>query len=234
MRRLFTFAAAFALAGTLAAPSTTYAQQSVNFLLGGFVPKGEDGRDRNDVLRRNLNAGADSLVFDINDFAGGFAGVEWLFPLGEVFEGGLGIGLYSRSVPSVYRDFVNSNGDEIEQDLQLRVVPFTATVRWLPLGRHDAFTPYLGAGVNVLRFRYRETGQFVDVNDDIFEDTFTSTGAASGPVILGGARFPVGSVDLGGEVRWQGGTGDLDNDDFLGTEIDLGGFSYLFTINVKF
>lgn len=234
MRRLFSFAAAIALVGTLAAPSTTYAQQSVNFLLGGFVPRGEQGRDRNDVLRRNLNAGVDSLVYDISDFNGGFAGAEWLFPLGDVFEGGLGIGLYSRTVPSVYRNLVNDNGSEIEQDLKLRAVPFTATVRWLPLGRHDAFVPYLGAGVNVIRFRYQETGQFVDVNNDIFEDTFTSTGAATGPVILGGARFPVGQVDLGGEVRYQGGVGDLKNDDFLGTEIDLGGFSYLFTINVKF
>lgn len=236
MRRLLSLAGVIALAGVLAAPTTSYAQQSVNFLVGGFVPHGERGRDRNDVLRRNLNAGDDSLAFNLNDFNGGTVGVEWLFPLGDVFEGGLGIGLYSRTVPSIYAYLQNQNGSEIEQDLSLRMVPFTATVRWLPLGRHDAFTPYLGAGVHVTRFRYRESGQFVDVRNDIFEDTFTATGAATGPVILGGARFPVGSkADLGGEVRYQGGTGDVSKEDnFIGTKIDLRGFSYLFTINVKF
>lgn len=236
MRRLLTLAGVIALTGVLAAPTTSYAQQSVNFLVGGFVPRGERGRDRNDVLRRNLNAGDDSLAFDLNDFNGGTVGVEWLFPLGDVFEGGLGIGLYSRTVPSIYAYLENRNGSEIEQDLSLRMVPFTATVRWLPLGRHDAFTPYLGAGVHVTRFRYRESGQFVDVNNDIFEDTFTATGAATGPVILGGARFPVGSkADLGGEVRYQAGIGDVSKEDnFIGTKIDLRGYSYLFTINVKF
>jgi outer membrane protein W len=236
MRRLLSIAGGLALTGVLAAPTTSYAQQSVNFLIGGFVPRNEAARDRNDVLRRNLNAGDDSLLFNISDFNHATVGFEWLFPLGEVFEGGLGVGLYSRTVPSVYAFLENSNGSEIEQDLSLRMVPFTATVRWLPIGRRDAFTPYIGGGVHITRFRYRESGQFVDVNDDIFEDTFTATGAATGPVILGGARFPVGSAaELGGEVRYQRGIGDVSaEDDFLGTEIDLGGFSYLFTINVKF
>ncbi|MGE3511308.1 MAG: hypothetical protein AB7N65_20755, partial [Vicinamibacterales bacterium] len=128
-----------------------------------------------------------------------------------------------------------ANGSEIEQDVKLRVVPFTATVRFLPIGRHDAFTPYIGAGVGVLRFRYQETGQFIDVNNDIFEDTFTATGAAAGPLIVGGARFPVGGLDVGGELRYQRAVGDVsDEDNFLGTEIDLGGISYLLTFTVKF
>jgi hypothetical protein len=58
-----------------------------------------------------------------------------------------------------------------------------------------------------------------------------------GPVVLGGVRFPVGSrgSGFGGEIRWQGGKGDLPAAlNFAGPKIDLGGFNYLFTINVGF
>jgi hypothetical protein len=235
MRRLLSIAGLFTLAGLLATPATSFAQSSVNFLIGGFVPQDEIDRDRNDVLRRNLNAGIDSLLFDVSDFNGATVGLEWLFPLSDVFEGGLGIGLYSQTVPSIYAHLENRNGSEIEQDLSLRMVPFTATIRWLPLGRRDAFTPYLGAGVHATRFRYRESGQFVDIRNDIFEDTFTATGAAVGPLIVGGLRIPAGSsAELGGEVRYQRGTGDVSKEgNFLGTEVDLSGFSYLFTVNFK-
>jgi hypothetical protein len=232
MRRLFPFAGALALAATLAAPSTSSAQQAFNFYVGGFVPRGEDTRDPDDVLVNNLSF----LSFNLKDFNGPTIGGEWLVGLGDRLDAGLGVGLTSRTVPSVYADFVNSNGSEIEQDLKLRTVPFTATLRFLPLGRRDAFVPYIGAGVGVVAWRYSETGDFVDFSDgSIFHDTFTGTGAATGPVILGGARFPVGSVDIGGEVRYQNAKGDLPaSQDFAGTKIDLGGFNYLLTFTVKF
>jgi hypothetical protein len=232
MRRLFPFAGALALAATLAAPSTSYAQQAFNFYVGGFVPRGEDTRDPDDVLVNNLSF----LSFNLKDFNGPTIGGEWLVGLGERLDAGLGVGLTSRTVPSVYADFVNSNGSEIEQDLKLRTVPFTATLRFLPLGRRDAFVPYIGAGVGIVAWRYSETGDFVDFSDgSIFRDTFTGTGGAVGPVILGGARFPVGSVDIGGEVRYQNAKGDLPvSEDFAGSKIDLGGFNYLLTFTVKF
>ena len=50
-------------------------------------------------------------------------------------------------------------------------------------------------GLNSLDFATRETGDFVDFNDNrnIFPGTFSGSGAATGPVILFlGARFPVG------------------------------------------
>jgi hypothetical protein len=231
MRRLLTFAG-IVLAGTLALPTTGYAQQSVNLYLGGFVPRSFEARDNNDVLLNN-----DFLSFDMKDFNGVTVGGEWLIGLGENFDAGLGVGFYSKTVPTIYSDYLNFNGDEIEQDLKLRVVPFTATIRYLPLGRSDAFEPYIGAGVGVLRFRYEETGDFVDFNDNraIFRDTFRGTGAATGPVILGGARFPVGSVSIGGEIRYQYAKGDLPNDQgFSGDKIDLGGFSYLATVKLRF
>ena len=231
MRRLSIVLGLVALVSAVA-PATSSAQQSVNFYLGGFVPRGEDARDRNDVLRNNL----DFLSFNIKDFNGATAGGEYLVGLGDWLDAGLGVGIYKRTVPSVYSNLVNDNGSEIEQDLKLRVVPFTATVRFLPLGHTTGVEPYIGAGVAILNYRYSETGQFVDFSDSsIFRDSFVGKGTATGPVVLAGVRFPVGMVGIGGEIRYQSAKDDLPSDlGFSGSKIDLGGWTYAATFNVRF
>ena len=153
MRRLSFATIVLVLFTGMLLPASSYAQQSLTLYVGGFVPKGEDARDKQDVLWNNL----DFLAFNIKDFNGGTAGAEYLVGLGENFEGGLGVGIYSRSVPSVYTGYVNANRSEIEQDLKLRMVPFTATVRWLPLRRSGGIEPYVGAGVAVVNFRDRKS-----------------------------------------------------------------------------
>jgi len=217
--------------GVLATPPA-HAQKSFNFYIGGFTPKGEDGRTSDDVLVNNL----DFLVFNIKDFNAPTLGGEYLVGLGDKFEAGLGVGFQTKSVPSVYANFVNSNGSEIEQTLKLRVIPVAATIRFLPLGNRDAFTPYIGAGVGIFRWRYAETGEFLATDRTIFRGNFVGDGTATGPVILGGVRIPVGrTVGLGGELRYQAAKGDLPADqDFAGTKIDLGGFTYTFTLNFRF
>jgi outer membrane protein W len=241
MRRLFTSLSAFALitlvSGFLATPVAS-AQQSVNIFVGGFVPRGGQlgsgtvtGRSADDELANN----SDFLDFNFRDFRGATAGGEWLVGLGDMLEGSLGIAYYSRTVPAVDVDFVNANGSEIEQDLLLRVIPFTATIRYLPLGHHDGIVPYIGAGVSIMNWHYSESGQFVATDRSIFRGTFTGRGTATGPVILGGLRVPIGNVGVGGEVRWQSASGNLPgNQGFSGTKIDLGGVNYLFTFNVRF
>lgn len=215
--------------GVLAAPAA-YAQQTFNLYVGGFTPRAEDSRDPNDVLVNNL----DFLAFNIKDFNTATVGGEYLVGFGDFFDAGLGIGFYTRSVPSVYLNVINSNGAEIEQTLKLRVVPFTATVRFLPLGHHG-FEPYIGAGVGVLRWRYSESGEWVDTSNNIFRATYVGSGAATGPVILGGVRVPIENWGIGGEIRYQSAKGDLPGDQsFSGSKIDLGGFQYLFNVNVRF
>jgi outer membrane protein W len=207
------------------------AQQQISFSVGGFSPRAEDARTSSDVLVNNL----DFLAFRISDFGGPLFGAEYLAGLGNNFDAGLGIGFYQRSVPTVYTDFTNSNGTEIEQTLKLRVVPFTATVRWLPLGHHNGVEPYIGAGVGVFNYRYSESGQFLATDSSIFRGTFVGSGTATGPVILGGIRVPVGSWGVGGELRYQSAEGKLPADqDFSGSKIDLGGITYTFTINIRF
>jgi outer membrane protein W len=228
MRRILP---AFVMAVAVMTPSIASAQQSLNFSVGGFVPRGEDGRANTDVLVNNR----DFLAFDIKDFNSASFGAEWLAGVGDKFEVGLGTGYYGRTVPTLYLDFQNLNGSEIEQDLKLRVIPFTATARFLPMGHKNGIEPYIGAGVGVLSWRYSETGQFLATDLSIFRDNFVTKGSTAGPLFLGGIRFPVGAWGLGFELRHQSGEGKIPADqDFAGTTIDLGGFTYNFTMHVRF
>lgn len=208
-------------------------RQAIGFNLGYFAVKGEDSRGEDDVIFRDL----DSLSFDVKDFNGATFGAEWLVGVTDYIEVGAGVNYYQRTVPSIYAELVDVDGTEIEQDLKLRQVPIAATVRFLPVGRHASVQPYIGAGVGAIRWRYTETGEFVDFNRDIFRASFEAEGTEIGPVILGGVRFPVGDVWLaGGEFRWhsaEGDTGGID-EGFLGDKIDLGGWSANFTVHFRF
>jgi hypothetical protein len=211
-------------------PGVARAQQSIAFNIGYFALRGEDARPTEDVLIQNLNFHA----FDIKNFNGATVGGEWLVPVGELFEVGVGAGYYQRTTPSVYLDFVNENGTEIEQDFKLRIVPITGMVRFLPLGRGAAIEPYIGAGIGVFAWRYNETGQFIDENADIFRGNFVESGVNVGPVVAAGVRIPLSTgFAFGGEIRYQRAEGSL-NDDFNGSKIDLGGITYQGTLIVRF
>jgi hypothetical protein len=215
-------------------PAPAGAQQAVSLYLGGFSPRGLDARADSDVLLGNLFNGDESLDFELRDFRGGHVGLEWLGAVGPTLEASLGVGYYRRTVPSVYAFLVEDDGTEIEQDLRLRVVPISATVRLLPFGREAALQPYIGAGVGVLSWRYSEVGEFVDPDGLVFQGRFRANGVDAGPIILAGVRFPAGSWTVGGEARYQSAEGSLPADDFLGSSIDLGGMNYLVTFTARF
>src|SRR5262245_22623151 len=222
---------ALVLAGlALAAP--TSAQQTVNFSLGYFVVRGEDARVDGDVLVANREI----LLFDMSDFNTVSFGGEWLAPIGDYFEVGAGAQFTSRTVTSIYADYQEDNGAEIEQDLKLRIIPFTATARILPLGRHAAVQPYVGAGIGFFNWRYSENGDFIDFTlnpPEIYRAQYVDSGTAIGPVAVFGVRVPFGQGVLGGEARYQKAESEL-GPDFLGPKIDLGGWHYLATFGLRF
>jgi hypothetical protein len=237
MRRLTT-ALATVLALALLTPGTAYAQQQVNFFLGGFIPRSLDSRGSDDVLVQDsaiLATFNQSSGIDVSEFNGFTFGGEYIVGLGRMFEGELGIGYYAKTVSTSYADFTDQSGNEIQQDLRLRIVPFTATVRWLPLGHRTGFVPYIGGGVGVFGYRYSETGRFVDFTDNsIYSADFVGSGSATGPVVVGGVRFPIGPAVVGGEIKYQNAKGDLSTTDFLAPKIDLTGFNYLVTLGFRF
>jgi len=227
-------AGAFVLVMGWAANASAQAVQSVGVGVGLFSPRAYDGRDRNDVLVENLN----TLSFAIKDFKAAQVFGEWMMTFDDRVELALSAGYYRRTAPSVYADFINSDGSEIRQDLQLRVVPLSAVVRFLPFGNAGTAQLYLGGGISALRWRYSETGEFVDFSDyAIFQDRYVAQGTAIAPVLLGGLRLPIGGdiYALNTELRYQFGKGDLGIDNgFLTDTIDLSGINFTVAFHVRF
>ena len=228
---------------TALVPAAASAQQTINFSLGVFTPRGADARVARDVL----NANSTFLFFDVGDFKSASIGGEWLVPFGEFFEGGVGVGFSRRTVETVYTDFTDNFGEEIQQELRLRQVPFAFTVRALPLGQSNPFQPYIGAGLVATNWRYAEFGDFVDFGDPsfpVFPASYVASGTATGPVILGGIRFGGQTLTAGGEIRYHKADAELTSDfaggsigpggELLLPRIDLGGWTYNFTIGVRF
>ena len=213
------------------AQSADSPRQTLNFSLGYFTPLGIDARSHDDVLSTNTTF----LLFDIDDFNGASVGGEWLVPLARHVEGGIGVSFSSQTVPSVYLDFVDPDGTEVDQDLRLRMVPLAFTVRLIPTGPRSIVQPYIGGGLGIINWRYSESGEFIDfgAGNVIFRDTFVKTGSTAGPVVLGGIRFAGDTASGGFEIKYQKATGDLD-ENFAAPKIELGGWTYNFTVGVRF
>ena len=213
-------------------------RHQISFTFGSFNVRGEEARVEGDVLIANVGF----LDFTIKDFDGFVGGAEYLFSPAAWVEVGAGISRYGQTVPSMYADLTYADGRDIVQDLKQRVVPITGTVRFLPLGisaetRDFPLQVYLGGGIAALFWQYSEVGDFVDYEPDppeIFRGQYVQDGTKAGLVLLGGARVRVGSrIAIGGEVRYQRAAGELGSD-FYGDKIDLEGFTYNFTFNVRF
>ena len=214
--------------------SPSNGNNTVNFTIGYFALKGLDARVPDDVLLGDLQNGQ-PLLFQVKDFNSAVVGGEYLIGIGSNFEAGVGLGFSQRTVPSVYANLTQANGDEITQDLKLRTIPINFTGRFLLMPRGSAIEPYVGAGIVAIRWRYSEVGDFVDVDNSIFPARYIADGTATGPLVLAGVRFPLDALVAGGEVRWQKAEGDISPDlGLLGTKIDLGGWTANFTLGVRF
>jgi hypothetical protein len=231
MLQRFVTSAGLLFAAILICASPAHAQQTLNFTVGHFSPFDPDSRVSGDVINENLSF----LVFDPDEFGGASFGGEWLVGLGRFLEAGAGVSYSSQTVPSFYRDFVDPNGTEVDQDLHLRTTPIAFTVRVLPFGQSVPIQPYFGGGLAVVNWKYRESGEFIDFNAgrEIFVDTFEATGNSTGAVVLGGVRFAGQRFSAGGEIRYLNADGDLPSD-FSAPKIDLGGWSYNFTVGARF
>ena len=141
-------------------------------------------------------------------------------------------------MPSVYAQKVRDDGSEIEQDLKLRIMPLSATVRFLPIGR-GGVEPYVGAGIGAFNWHYSEVGEFID-SRTTFTDNDRFVGRRHGGRSGRAWRHP-----LPGERRVDGRRGDCagrrprargcsTEEFFLGDKIDLGGWNDNFTVHLRF
>jgi hypothetical protein len=241
----------FCLLG-VAVPASAQVVHSVTIGAGIFWPRGFDQRVDGDVLVANKTQPAipggggetTSLDFEISDFRAYPIFGEWNIAFGNRIEVSVGAGYQNRSVDSRYRDLINTaappgTDPEIRQELRLRMIPISGTVKFLPLGQAGGFQPYVGAGISAVNFKYTETGDFVDPSTlEIFNDKFTADGFAFGTLIFGGLRMPLGGdvYALQVEGRYLFGSGNTGGfeAEFLGDKIDLSGGSLNFGFLIRF
>ena len=217
-----------------AVPASAQTVQSVQFNFGGFTPRGADSRSLNDLLLNNT----DFLAFSIKDFKHPVINGEWSVAFGNRVEAGVGVGFYNRHVDTNYRDLVNQDGSELIQTLGLRVVPVTAVVRFMPVGKTGHLQPYIGGGVGFSVWRYSESGQFVDANYNVFRARYASNGTTTAPLFLFGLKAPLSgdiyALTMEGRYQWSA-LGNLDpTQGFSGSKIDLSGFTYTFGLQIRF
>lgn len=220
-----------ALVAAFCAAIPVGAQTRVNLTLGYFAPTGESGRGERDVLVENRRV----LAFDIGDLGAPTFAADWLFPAMERLDIAVGVGFSRSATRAAYADLITFEGTDIERDLKLRMVPITATARFLPRGRHDSVQPYVGVGVGTFVWQYSEIGAFIDLtNLRITRAQPVKYGTSVGPVVLGGVLFRAGhGRGLGGEIRYQRAGGDL-GPDFPADRIDLGGLTYQLVFRFRF
>lgn len=210
-------------------------KQTLNFSVGYFALRGLESRPQDDILFQDLQTGQ-PLLFNISDLNSVPIGGEYLLGVGRQLEVGVGLGFSQRTAHTVYANLTHPDNTEIAQDLKLRQVPVSFTGRFLILPRGSAIEPYVGAGVVAIRYNYSEIGEFVDETDlSTFPARYVTTGTVAGPTVLAGLRGVTGPWVVGGEVRWQRATANVPlNQGFLGTKLDLGGWTGNFTVGVRF
>jgi opacity protein-like surface antigen len=212
-------------------------RQTINFTFGGSRLTGIADRDNDDVIVANL----DLLEFDPDEITKGswIAGVEWLVPIGSFVEAGAGIAFSGRrEAASRYRDFVEEGTlADIEQDISLRVMPLSFTIRAVALGQRSPVQPYVGGGLGLFRYEYVEEGDFLDFAFDppaIFVEAFEAKGWQPGLILLGGVRWASDSATVGGEFRYHRANVDLDTDAFVAPKLSLNGWIFQFTVGARF
>jgi opacity protein-like surface antigen len=186
------------------------------------------------------------LTLDKSDFNGPTVGAELAIRLTPQVDFTLDGAWAGVNRKSHYRDFVDGDGQEIEQSTTLRRVPLTANVRayLVPRGRSVGrlayipakVVPWVGAGAGLTWYKLEQSGDFLNVDRcnqlqtdaacAVYNDRLESS--SWGPALQG-----MGGVDITltpriavtGDARYLWSRASMD-DSFEGYEkIDLSGVS---------
>lgn len=160
-----------------------------------------------------------------------------------------GLDMSKMTQPSHYRGFsevINGRDMPIQQTTELQQTNFGGSVRFavVPRGRAisryawvpTSVVPYVGGGAGVTKYEFRQFGDFVDFADnDIFTETFTSSGWAPSMHVLAGTDIQLFKqlfLALEGRYTWVHAELGRDFIDF--EPMDLGGFRFGAGINFVF
>lgn len=188
----------------------------------------------------------DELTVARGDFAGSSWSVDAAFFVRPQLAVQFGAGLASRTTPSVYRDWVDTDDREIEQSSSLRRLPLSAGLRYYlkPPGRSISrlawvparVTPYVAAGGGITWYRFKQTGDFVDYQTlDVFGTELKSEAWSPSIFTAVGADYALGArVGLVGEARYDWASARLSSDFSGFNRIDLSGLAMTVGLAYRF
>jgi len=123
------------------------------------------------------------LTLNKSDFASLTLGADLAFRLTSQLDFTIDAAYSRANHKSEFRDFVDNNNLPIEQTTSFERIPVTANLKYhlTPTGRsigHLAWipsriVPYVGGGVGMMQYRFKQDGDFVDFNTNgVFNSTF--------------------------------------------------------------
>ncbi|MEW5805746.1 MAG: hypothetical protein AB1756_00065 [Acidobacteriota bacterium] len=211
---------------------------SISFKLGLFRPDGDSHfwKETEEIFTFNSQ--------DLKDLN---VGVDFTTSINRILEFSIGVDYFHSSATSEYRDYIGDDGFPIVHDTVLEIIPVQATFKVLPGGRYtegrrrlflNKIIPYIGGGLGLYLWEYRETGEFIDFGDEtlpIYYDSFFSDGVAVGAHALAGLEIAFDSNwSILMEAKYNSVDDDLNNDFVDYGTIDLSGWNFTFGTSVRF
>ena len=183
MRSRHAWTAAFALAIGAVSPTAASAQQTLNLSAGYFAVRGEDARVDGDVLVENRNL----FLFDFNDFNSASIGVRVAAADSAIFSRPAPActsrhGAWTRSTTTTSAPMAPRSSSSSS----CAIVPLSATIRVLPLGRQRA------------RFSRTSAAASASTSGDMRRPATSSTSRQPGARSSGRAIVATGTVDWAG------------------------------------
>jgi opacity protein-like surface antigen len=177
------------------------------------------------------------LTLSKRDFSGLSLGANAGFGISDRLDVTVDAGYSRAQKGSEYRALEDNNNLPIEQTTTFERVPLTVNLKyylsppgqsigsaaWIP----SRITPWIGAGAGLMRYRFKQDGDFVDPdNFNVFRSTYESAEWTEVAQAMLGADFSLTPMlALTTEARYLYGKGNLSNDFGGFHKIDLSGVS---------
>ena len=187
------------------------------------------------------------LTLARSDFAAASFGMDLAFAVTPRVDVVVGFGPASSRTPSEFRDWVDNNDQPIEQETAFLRSPVTLSARyhlrekgrmlgtyaWIP----RRVVPFVSAGAGLLRYRFEQTGDFIDQQTlNVFRDELRTSGWTWVGQVGAGAHLSLSPrVMLTGEARYLLGGVDAgrSSTDYVGYRLDLSGLTTLVGFSLR-
>lgn len=246
MRKIVLFAA---LAAAMVSPHAALAQGGPGFLFNR--PRVALGLRVGYVVPRISGTIYDDARRDYNlnrfDFATPYVGGEIAARVSERWDVALNAGWGGSETRSHYRDWVDEDGLEIEQDTRFQTVTTTVGARyyfadrgrrigrfaWVP----STFTPFVSGGLGFTWYELEQAGDFIDFGSptmDIVTDLVETSGTGAAAYVSLGTDVSMGKhFYLTGEVRSVLAGAEAGGQYALYDGVDLSGLQFITGISLR-